>query len=1300
MTFTQVGCYSVSLSINGGTPVEFPNYFRVVTMNNSNQSRDVENNWATGAEDILNFSPGPNVQPVLPNSTFAPNEGLSAISNSDGQLLFYTDGNYVFNRHHEIMPNGSLGGDPSAQQGVLILPMPGDCANFDQYYIFYKSNANMVYTVVDMSADNGLGDIDITNYPVPVLMASPTQEAITATPMCDGSGYWLLMHEHHSDKFTALKFDASGVDLASPVHTHIGVTTAPGFVNLRIDPTGSWVAMTHLDASLPVGDVYLFEFDRTTGDVLNPHTMDPYVTGTTSGFYGLEFSPNGEMLYLAPDNNTNNHIVRYDLNSPQPHTYNVATLNATGQETWGVKSLELAADGNIYFNYRGEVTSFGVPYHIGVIEDPNDAGAIFSNVDTRRVPMGRPYFLPSMLNNGVVGKSYFYQQDVVIRTPRELDLCSGGGTSVVIESDFSLSGPVSYEWYSLEDGLLAGQNGPNLMVTTGGVYMLVVTHNDCIYKAITTVHQNEKGEIGFTYPSYFQDPELQNGELVESVTDPNCNSSNLSQFECAIYSLWKYPNNKYCLVKHTVAGAIDWLRKYEYSSTESMNPINLHFGDNELFVVSDRDQGFYISKFDLSGNEQWSQHYYLSANVNTDEFNAVASDNSGSNLVVLADYKTGGASNYTQVVVEIDNTGAIAKSETWQPSASHPVQGIFYEAVDIEMAHKNQILLKSYDPSWATVFNNMVVIRNTTHGDKYSFQTYFSNNEEFHPVSFGNSGTMADVIGHTGMFTSNANDFFLIDFTPSLYSFTLNSATLYNHDFTTGNLDMRAVSRLNRITSSHAVSKSLSGGNQELNIFPLDGVGASFAFDNSYLQNFDEHIGRRLNVVARSGAPELYLTHQLDYPSINQYGLPTLSTMSLAGSATCETELEMDDQPFDLYIDENWDGYNEWESVEVEILDVGTIGVLESDVEDFGFCCELVPESLPCDFTLDFDFDVPCGSDEIIITGVNSDEDIAGATFDWKLNGISMSSDQTPTFTGLTPGIHEVCLTMTLDDDGYPCTVTICKSIQSGVITEVENIVTCLNPYFYKPFGCGDPYDSYQLIDHDPTDNMWHDYNYNSGSGCSGWIHHGLIPGTYTFNFFDAAGCLLKTLTVNIIPGVNPQHQLNFFLCEPDVCIYIDVNDPSFPCSPHQGFISAEFFDGTNLISVPAVNGVVQFCGIGSYKIVVDNGNDCTCEVTGFISPCPTEMPQNSSTGSRGDLNDLGFEVYPNPSDGTFHLDLKHLQKVNIMVKSQDGATVYSETLENTAHHDIDLSGKSSGVYTLIIEANGKQSIKKITLIK
>jgi hypothetical protein len=289
---------------------------------------------------------------------------------------------------------------------------------------------------------------------------------------------------------------------------------------------------------------------------------------------------------------------------------------------------------------------------------------------------------------------------------------------------------------------------------------------------------------------------------------------------------------------------------------------------------------------------------------------------------------------------------------------------------------------------------------------------------------------------------------------------------------------------------------------------------------------------------------------------------------------------------------------------------------------------------------------------------------------------------------------------MTLDDDGYPCTVTICKSIQSGVITEVENIVTCLNPYFYKPFGCGDPYDSYQLIDHDPTDNMWHDYNYNSGSGCSGWIHHGLIPGTYTFNFFDAAGCLLKTLTVNIIPGVNPQHQLNFFLCEPDVCIYIDVNDPSFPCSPHQGFISAEFFDGTNLISVPAVNGVVQFCGIGSYKIVVDNGNDCTCEVTGFISPCPTEMPQNSSTGSRGDLNDLGFEVYPNPSDGTFHLDLKHLQKVNIMVKSQDGATVYSETLENTAHHDIDLSGKSSGVYTLIIEANGKQSIKKITLIK
>jgi hypothetical protein len=34
-------------------------------------------------------------------------EGCATISNSSGQLLFYTDGITVYNRNHQVMPNGT-----------------------------------------------------------------------------------------------------------------------------------------------------------------------------------------------------------------------------------------------------------------------------------------------------------------------------------------------------------------------------------------------------------------------------------------------------------------------------------------------------------------------------------------------------------------------------------------------------------------------------------------------------------------------------------------------------------------------------------------------------------------------------------------------------------------------------------------------------------------------------------------------------------------------------------------------------------------------------------------------------------------------------------------------------------------------------------------------------------------------------------------------------------------------------------------------------------------------------------------
>ena len=63
------------------------------------------------------------------------------------------------------MPNGyNMGGDPSATQSGVIVPKPLDP---DIYYIFTVDNnigsKGLQYSVVDLSLENGLGDVKNKN---------------------------------------------------------------------------------------------------------------------------------------------------------------------------------------------------------------------------------------------------------------------------------------------------------------------------------------------------------------------------------------------------------------------------------------------------------------------------------------------------------------------------------------------------------------------------------------------------------------------------------------------------------------------------------------------------------------------------------------------------------------------------------------------------------------------------------------------------------------------------------------------------------------------------------------------------------------------------------------------------------------------------------------------------------------------------------------------------------------------------------------------------------------------------------
>ncbi len=88
--------------------------------------------WYFGDSAVISFHTNPPT--ALHDSKMRSMESSSGICDANGNLLFYTNGDMVFNRNHRTMLNGASINYlcQSAVQGSMILPMPGKP---NQYYI-------------------------------------------------------------------------------------------------------------------------------------------------------------------------------------------------------------------------------------------------------------------------------------------------------------------------------------------------------------------------------------------------------------------------------------------------------------------------------------------------------------------------------------------------------------------------------------------------------------------------------------------------------------------------------------------------------------------------------------------------------------------------------------------------------------------------------------------------------------------------------------------------------------------------------------------------------------------------------------------------------------------------------------------------------------------------------------------------------------------------------------------------------------------------------------------------------------
>ena len=443
------------------------------------------------------------------SSTINTNEGCSSISDSNGNLLFYTDGRNVWDKNHQIMSNANynngngLLGDPSSTSSGLIIPRPG---NPDNYYVFtvdepHHNNAwaypnqgpadvngntisqyddpgggggsvpngddgfnnGLNYSLVDLTMNGGNGDVVSTEKNRPLLTYDPLDpeqasfkcsEKITAVEHNDGQSYWVL--SHFMDVFYAFRVDANGVN-TTPVTTQINpLITLNGYRRnsigyLKSSPDGTKLAICHHEQGTTQG-----QSANSTGsfwlydfDDATGIVSNPMNLGSNSGFYGAAFSTDSSKLYTSAGSS----VYQFDLDATD-----ISGSQQTVQQGGNsIFALQLAPNGKIY----GSV--FSNSSFLDVINNPDELGALCNYVAAGQA------LAPG--TQARLGLPPFIQSFFLAKIEAD-NLCFGSATQFSIDSNENFD---SIQWDFGDSSAMNTIDSPTHVYANTGIFTVSAT---------------------------------------------------------------------------------------------------------------------------------------------------------------------------------------------------------------------------------------------------------------------------------------------------------------------------------------------------------------------------------------------------------------------------------------------------------------------------------------------------------------------------------------------------------------------------------------------------------------------------------------------------------------------------------------------------------------------------------------------------------------------------------------------------------------------------------------------------------
>ena len=446
------------------------------------------NNWYFGSFAGLNFEL-PNPPQILDDGIMLAPSGCSSISDRDGNLQFYSHGDWVFNKNHQLMDGGNITEVPvavgqlykNASQNSIVIPIT---SSEGLYYLFTVGRTHeellpqdgLYYSIIDMTLNNGLGKVIQKN--VPLITDEMETGKLTAVHHADGESIWVLVTSKAVDDFFT-SFYAYKVNMDGTVEAPVVSSSDLAFRGipsgiLKFSPDGRKVACSNLRPEELDNHLFIFDFDSETGVVSNRKKL---LTSNTFfevvSVHGIEFSNDSRYLYASlvrqgmfntetfeidADGPLRKMLYRYDYEILNPNEYSTSIYFDTGDYYGG--ALQLAKDGKIYRALPLDEDD-GTNY-LGVINKPSEhfleVDYVHNAVDLNgnESLLGLPNFIQSYFRTRIVSKN---------------EICFND--SIMFEID-TYAEITDIDW-DFGDGNISVDMNPNHVYNQPGVYNVSAT---------------------------------------------------------------------------------------------------------------------------------------------------------------------------------------------------------------------------------------------------------------------------------------------------------------------------------------------------------------------------------------------------------------------------------------------------------------------------------------------------------------------------------------------------------------------------------------------------------------------------------------------------------------------------------------------------------------------------------------------------------------------------------------------------------------------------------------------------------